>query len=405
MTVWIDVGDILDFATRGNSPSGIQRVGFELTLALLEVAWCEVRLCSSLGAADGSFEPVEPHEVIATYTALRSGRRGGGRERVATSQSWAWQRGIPRPTRGDVFLTLSPPSGTWSYVSSIQRIASRGVRVVAFVHDIIPILHPRWCEERVVLEFEAWHQALLPHVDTVITSSATVAADLTLWAQRTSVPLRRPVAIVRLGSGFRDHRGAGIPDLPIAVDLAPKPGFALFVSTIEPRKNHSLLIKVWRELLDALGPDQVPQLVCVGRVGWLVEDLIQHLRGEGSLGGKVLLLNDVTDAQLARLYSVCQFTVFPSHYEGWGLPVTESLAFGKLCLASHGGAIREAGGNLCSYFDPDSPADAGRTIRAIIEDQNLLDKLTARVKSEFNAVDWRASARQVLDQVGATVAQ
>ena len=401
MAIWIDVGDLMDFAACRTSPSGIQRVGFELTLALLDVAPCEVRLCSSFGATDGSFEPVAPLEVVAAYSALRAGRQRGGRAALGAGR----QRCAIQPARGDVFLTLSPPSGTWSYVCSIQRLASQGVRVVAFVHDIIPILHPKWCEERVVREFEAWHRALLPHVDTVITSSATVAADVALWAERTSAQLRRPVAVVRLGSGFHDPRGGDAHDLPAGVDRAWKPGFALFVSTVEPRKNHSLLVEVWRKLLDALGPEQVPQLVCAGRVGWRVEDLVRHLQGEGSLGGKILLLSDVTDAQLAQLYAGCQFTVFPSHYEGWGLPVTESLAFGKLCLASHGGAIREAGGSLCMYFDPESPDDAGRAIGAVIEDQVLLGRLTARVRSEFQAVDWRASARQVLTQVNSTIAQ
>ena len=64
MAIWIDVGDLMDFAARRTGPSGIQRVGFELSLALLDVAPCEVRLCSSLGTTDGSFEPVAPLEAV-----------------------------------------------------------------------------------------------------------------------------------------------------------------------------------------------------------------------------------------------------------------------------------------------------------------------------------------------------
>ena len=76
------------------------------------------------------------------------------------------------------------------------------------------------------------------------------------------------------------------------------------------------------------------------RVGWLVEDLMRQIVHADHLDGKLIVVEDPTDAELAALYQGCQFTVFPSLYEGWGLPVTESLAFGKPCLASSATASR-----------------------------------------------------------------
>ncbi len=137
----------------------------------------------------------------------------------------------------------------------------------------------------------------------------------------------------------------------------------------------------------------------IGISGQLPSESLAALRRNPHLGGKVVLLKGVPDWQLAQLYSSCRFTFFPSHYEGWGLPVTESLAFGKLCLASNRGGIPEAGGAHCVYFDPGSADEAEAAVRGVIESASLLHQLTARVRAGFQEVTWSATAREVLAAV------
>jgi glycosyltransferase involved in cell wall biosynthesis len=114
------------------------------------------------------------------------------------------------------------------------------------------------------------------------------------------------------------------------------------------------------------------------------------------LGGKIVLIENPTDAELDALYRGCMFTVFPSLYEGWGLPVTESLALGKPCVIANGTSLPEAGGPLARYFDPDNANDAYRVIRATIEDRPGLAAWTARVVQEFRPVPWEATADAIL---------
>jgi glycosyltransferase involved in cell wall biosynthesis len=132
--------------------------------------------------------------------------------------------------------------------------------------------------------------------------------------------------------------------------------------------------------------------VFAGRVGWLVADLMQQLDNTGWLDGRIVLVEDPTDAELATLYRGCLFTLFPSLYEGWGLPVTESLAFGKPCIASNVTAVPEAGGSLARYFDPENVAEATRVIRATIEDRAGLAAWEEQVRREFRPVPWEAAA-------------
>jgi glycosyltransferase involved in cell wall biosynthesis len=161
------------------------------------------------------------------------------------------------------------------------------------------------------------------------------------------------------------------------------------------RKNHLVLVRAWRHLLEEL-PD-LPQLVFVGRVGFMVADLMAELRNSGFLGGRVRLIQAADDRALAALYRGALFTVFPSLCEGWGLPVTESLAFGKPCVAANASSVPEAGGELARYFDPESVTDAVRVIGGVLRDRAGLAAWEAEIAARFRPVPWSATARAIVE--------
>jgi glycosyltransferase involved in cell wall biosynthesis len=142
--------------------------------------------------------------------------------------------------------------------------------------------------------------------------------------------------------------------------------------------------------------DQVPSLVFAGRVGWLVDDLMRQISNTNNLDGKLILVENPTDAELVQLYKGCLFTLCPSFYEGWGLPVTESLALGKPCLISNLTSLPEAGGTLARSFDPDNLHDAYAAIRGVIDDRPGLAAWEAQVKREFKPVPWSATVDALL---------
>src|SRR5258708_4019020 len=102
------------------------------------------------------------------------------------------------------------------------------------------------------------------------------------------------------------------------------------------------------------------------------------------------------------LYGGCLFTLFPSFYEGWGLPVMESHAFGRPCIISKTTSLPEAGGSLARYIDPDNTTDAYQVIRETIQDQAGLREWRDRVRREFRPVEWSQSAHAVLKALDAT---
>ncbi|WP_215750366.1 MULTISPECIES: glycosyltransferase family 1 protein [unclassified Gluconobacter] len=299
------------------------------------------------------------------------------------------------PQSGDIFLILG---AAWSEPDFGERLARMrqvyGIQPVLLLYDLIPAVRPEWCALSLIQDFRHWLDTTLPQCGRLLAISNATARSVEDYARQHHLKLLAPVQTIPIGSGFGPpHRAQG--ERPRGL---PAPGsYVLFVSTIEARKNHLLAFRIWRRLVTDLPREEVPTLVFAGRVGWLVSDLMQQLENTEWLRGKIRLLNDPTDEELSHLYEGCLFTLFPSLYEGWGLPVTESLVNGKPCIASNSTSIPEAGGPLTRYFDPEDIDDAYRVVHDTITDREGLARWQEEVRTQFQPVPWERTADAVLD--------
>jgi glycosyltransferase involved in cell wall biosynthesis len=296
-----------------------------------------------------------------------------------------------RVRRGDVIVSLGAGWGIPGYMKSIAEAKRRyGIKFSIFVHDVLPIEYATFFEPRHAVQFRNWLQEAVPVADIVLTNSEYSRASLIALAAKSGWPLPR-VEVLPLGSGFGDPlaaRGQPMASLPAR--------YILFVSTIEIRKNHRLLVRVWQRLLERHGADLVPALVFIGQIGWSFDDLLADLEASGHLNGKIVLLRGLSDAELQQAYRCCLFTVFPSLCEGWGLPIAESLAHGKLCVASNRTSIPEVGGNLVDYFDPSNEEDALAKIERPLIDPGYLAAREAQVRAEFRRRTWADCAHALI---------
>jgi glycosyltransferase involved in cell wall biosynthesis len=491
--IWIDVEDIFIFGSAGRTPTGIQRLAFELCRALLEnygeagdirlvrqsptrddfveTPWGSLdSLFGRLAASEVQEAPAPPSLALPDPgpPVLRPGWRGVVRpvlrpilrlipERLRfplvnfarlqaraiyalidlgiaviraflASIRWAMRGGRRAPQEcafepKDVETALLPepeadlapawdprpgdvlfiPGAAWFHPDYAQMVRAareiRGVRVAVLIYDLIPVRRPEWCDRQHAEAFRIWIDSMLPLSDRILSISRASADEVLDYARLRNLTLRDTIHPIPIGTGFAPSRTVDelVPVETPGFSRLPAPGsYVLFVSTIEARKNHALLFRVWRNLLEQMPAEKVPTLVFAGRVGWLVQDLMQQLRNTNFLNGKIVLVEHPNDDELVALYRGCRFTLFPSFYEGWGLPVTESLAFGKPCVISDRTSLPEAGGSLARYFDPEDVADALRVIRATIEDEDGLAAWEARVVREFRRVPWEDSAHEVM---------
>jgi len=298
---------------------------------------------------------------------------------------------------GDVMLVFGSPWFHPDYDTIVRKHrAQYGLRFAMLVYDLIPLRRPEWCEASLVRLFRNWLDPMLPLCDRIFSISQATAIDVENYVAETGIKLTGPILPLPLGTGFT----ASAAPAPLARKSSrrlPEPGsYALIVSTIEARKNHLLLFRIWRRMLDEMPHDQVPSLVFAGRVGWLVDDLMRQISNTNNLDGKLILIENPTDSELVPLYKGCLFSLCPSFYEGWGLPVTESLALGKPCLISNRTSLPEAGAGLARSFDPDNMLEAYAAIRAVIDDRADLAHWEAQVRRDFKPVPWSATVDALL---------
>ncbi len=424
--VWFEVEDFLRYFDHFRNPTGLQRVPFEIYLEAerLYGGNGRVRFCR-LSIYTRQFREVGFDEIVSAYlNPLGAG--APWRTMWAPAQFWREFSKVPalvarhprffysllkgaardvfgmplhrrrferRVRRGDVIVSLGAGWGIPRYIDHIAAAKRRyGIKFSMMIHDLIPIEHESLVERRHVVQFRQWLYDAIPVADVVLTTSKYSRDGLIRFAAEAGLTLPR-VEILAPGSGLNDRLTAGEQR---KISLPRR--YVLFVSTVEIRKNHRLLIRVWRRLVQRHGADAVPTLLFAGQIGWLVDDLMADLKSSGCLGGKIVLMTDLSDAELRQAYRRCLFTVFPSFCEGWGLPIAESLAHGKFCLASNSTSIPEVGGDLVDYFDPSNDDDALAKIERALFDPGYLAAREARVRAEHRPRSW---ADCVQDLVGA----
>jgi glycosyltransferase involved in cell wall biosynthesis len=277
----------------------------------------------------------------------------------------------------------------WLDINSSELIRLKktsGCRVVTFCHDIIPLQFPHWYKAHDVEAFRSYFHRVFPLADLVVFSAHQIESDARDYCRRHSLQIRK-TAVVPLGSDFAVR--AGTPE-PCPPGVA-KGRYILFVSTIEPRKGHDLLYKVWLRLL-AEGGDRDCRLVFVGRWGWNTADLKTALLGDPRVRDRILIMSDVPDRTLDALYRNCSFCVYPSVYEGFGLPVVEALSYGKAVIASNGGALKEVVGSFSPTLDPcDSDAWYNKLAQWIADsaERQLYED---RIKADYVPRPWSKTA-------------
>lgn len=268
------------------------------------------------------------------------------------------------------------------------------MRYVPIVYDVIPLLLPHLFEPWLPVRFEQWFVETVRAADAVVTISENSRRDVLRLARERSIGAP-PVTVVRLGDDLPAHEA--VRPTALAGCAAEVP-FVLMVGTVEPRKNHALAYHVWRRLIERHGA-RAPRLVIAGGEGWLTGDLRQHIARDPLTRDRVVWLNRVSGAELAWLYRNCLFAVYPSWYEGWGLPVAECLAHGKYCIASDRSSLPEVGGDLVGYHDPLDAVHMLRLVEEAAFDPELRTAREVEVRSRYVTTMWAQTADRLFAEL------
>lgn len=247
---------------------------------------------------------------------------------------------------------------------------------VVTLHDLTPVLFPQWHSQTTVWMHRLFLPPVIRRATCIIADSASTARDIERQYGRYA-PVVRSIPLA--ARGFpppTDH------DRPLP--------FILFVGTLEPRKNLVTLLDAY----DRLRADgETVRLVVIGKTGWMADQGFRRIR-RSKFAGDIEVKGQVDETELAWHYQHAAALVYPSWYEGFGLPVLEAMQCGCPVVASDRSSLPEIVGDAGLLVDPANAADIAHAIRRVLTEPGLRQQLAERGRERARTFSWERTARE-----------
>ncbi len=258
----------------------------------------------------------------------------------------------------------------------------RSIPCVLTIHDCVWHQRPDTMQLHRLITERLLTPASLQLATRIIAVSKATATDLVSLYPK----LQPKIDIVHEASSLH----------PIAPSQSVRPAYMLFVGTLEPRKNLQRCLEALAKL-KTMGVE-LPHLVVAGGRGWKSEPLHKSVTALG-LEQQVEYVGPADDIELSSLYAGCDFLVFPSLYEGFGLPIIEAFIFGKPVITSNVSSMPEVAGDAALYVDPHSVDEIADAMKRLLTDRGLYDALAFKTKPQAAKFSWAKAAEQTLDVI------
>jgi glycosyltransferase involved in cell wall biosynthesis len=253
----------------------------------------------------------------------------------------------------------------------MARIVKReGGAFVALVHDLIPIEHPEYARAGGDAIHRMRMNTLARLADGLVANSQATADGLVRLISAAPAPVIRVAPLGTHGALRQAPRF-----------IPPTEPYFVCLGTIEPRKNHLLLLNIWRRLAEI--SDTPPRLLVIGKRGWENENIVDMLERCPAIAAHVDEINGMADADVAAALTGARALLMPSFAEGFGMPIAEALMVGTPVICSDLPALREAGVDAPEYLDP---LDGKAWIDAILSYSN--EDSTRRDAARARAANW-----------------
>ncbi|MHC2088948.1 glycosyltransferase family 4 protein [Methylobacterium sp. CM6244] len=395
--ILMDYTDLVSFFKRGLPITGIQRVVYEITSAIqaddldcvitpIGITPFKRRLAPisapmlELIEAYGRTNTVKGRSLVAKAVEELSYVRIFKNQPAAAADS-----SMPRSAPWLVMLGASWSRSNYAGIVSALKSANISCRKAILVHDMLPIEQPKLTFRSAHETFKRWIDLVLETADVIFTPSRATAEALIAYQ---GFDCGR---IVTLDFGV-SQIGDNTPPKPLKV----KGPYILYVSSVHPRKNHRVAIKAW-SLAFKGNEEAAPSLVCVGHSKRRKRMMLRAIiRRTPLLARKLHFLAKVDDLALRTLYKNCQMFVFPSRYEGWGLPVAEALSFGKFGIVSKTTSLPEVGRHFVDYAPPHMTREWADKIKAYATDPELLREKEREIDRNYRPATWTDTGRQIM---------
>lgn len=280
-----------------------------------------------------------------------------------------------------------------------RALLGKAARVLT-IHDMIPVLFPQFFTAKIVRKFKKNLESIEPERDWIICNSNHTKQDFCHYSGMN--PDRVFVTPLAAAKHFYPVKEAALIAHTLQRYAITQP-YLLSLATLEPRKNLSLLVRCFLRLLEA-NPDWDLTLVLVGISGWKNTDIFQTVQQNPRLQSRIVFTGYVPDSDLSAIFSGALAFVYPSFYEGFGLPPLEAMQCGTPVITSNTSSLPEVVGSAGLLIDPSQEDELYQAIWTIVTDTALRSQLAQKSLERAKEFSWKKCAEQTV-RVYQTAAQ
>ncbi len=263
------------------------------------------------------------------------------------------------------------------------ELKKRNIRIVTHVYDVIVMSHPHLTSMDNIVRYPPYIAAVMAYADAVIVNTEYTRREISRLAKKYGIERQQNVHVIPLGADFA---GSGFDVARVdrkAEQIAENGPFVLTVSTLEPRKNHALLLDAFDQGLHDLGI----QMVFVGREGWNVSALMKRIHTHPEYQKTLFHLEGMNDDTVRYLYQHAMMVLFPTYIEGFGLSTIEAIQQGTPVAASDIPVMREVGKEYCEYFDLHRPEEIVRILKRYVDHPEEYDR-RRKALADYRTFTW-----------------
>lgn len=390
----LDISRLLSRAGQ-NVPTGIDRVELAYAEYLLKHHRTNTYFVAFTFPGRIGFLP--NNLVLSFIYSLASGWNLGHKSSITEAYK------LSKKLKSRLFLSLSFPTITgkvfYLLVShhhlmnkrAIEHFLSRThAHFIPMIHDIIPIEYPEYSRPREMKRHKSRMHTVINLADAIIVPTDQVGSSIKSLFKSTT---KHDLPIWTIPHGV--HKGTSNNISKRSSSKKNDTPYFVCLSTIEPRKNHLLLLHLWRRMVEKRGKAAVPRLILIGKRGWENENILDLLERAPALQDTVIEKNSLSDEDVASLLQHSNGLLFPSFTEGYGLPLTEAMSLAVPSICSDIPVLREIGGGIPLFIDPLNAPEWEKAINDFSKYGPLWQAQKTRLKT-WSPVSWSQSVNNAL---------
>lgn len=320
------------------------------------------------------------NKAIDSTKYIRGGAPARIRSQISKAKARSYKK-ITLSTNDSVFI----PWGEWwdkNFLSMIVRAGKAGAKISTIIHDVGPMVVPHLSGNSASLA--DYCSTVVPVSDMVFVNSQYTKKTLVDWLKRHQLNVP-PISVFKIGDNF-ERKESKKPDNKVFAESGLNGGdFILTVGTVELKKNHIFYYYVYK--LAAERGIELPKLVIAGRRGYGTETNIDLMMKDPALKDKFVFQFNTSDEELAWLYENTKFSLFASFYEGWGMPLAESLFHGTPVISARSTSLVEIGEGIIDRFTQASTDECLAAVMKMLDQDYLKSKRQA--VSTYNPSLWQ----------------